>query len=90
MYFNVNLAFLDHLEDLTETVIDTPIDRNWTHKKHPLLISLESFEINSSLIQAPKNLKITSNNIRNTVRNCIYTKTMITQTQKLKPSFPAS
>ena len=28
MFFTVNLAFLDHLEDLTE-VLDTPIDRNW-------------------------------------------------------------
>ena len=27
MFFTVNLAFLDHLEDLTE-VLDTPIDRN--------------------------------------------------------------
>ena len=57
MYFTVDLAFLDHLEDLTETEIDTPIDRNWTHEKHPLPISLDSFEINSSLLQAPKTLK---------------------------------
>ena len=27
MFFTVNLAFHDHLEDLTE-VLDTPIDRN--------------------------------------------------------------
>ena len=45
MCFTVNLAFLDHLEELTETVIDTPIDRNLTHEKQPLPISLESFEI---------------------------------------------
>ena len=32
MFFTVNLAFLDHLEDLTE-VLDTPIDRNWMHDK---------------------------------------------------------
>ena len=56
MFFTVNLAFLDHLEDLTE-VIDTPIDRNWMHEKQLLPISLESFEINSSLLQAPKTLK---------------------------------
>ena len=56
MFFTVNLAFLDHLEELTE-VIDTPIDRNWTHIKQLLPISLESFEINSSLLQAPKTLK---------------------------------
>ena len=57
MYFTVNLAFLDHLEDLTETEIDIPIHRNWTHEKQPLPIVLESFEINSSLLQAPKTLK---------------------------------
>ena len=56
MFFTVNLAFLDHLEDLTE-VLDTPIDRNWTHDKQILPISLESFEVNSSLLQAPRTLK---------------------------------
>ena len=56
MFFTVNLAFLDHLEDLTE-VLDTPIDRNWMHDRQILPISLESFEINSSLLQAPKALK---------------------------------
>ena len=56
MFFTVNLVFLDHLEDLTE-VIDTLIDRNWMHEKQSLPISLKSFEINSSLLQAPKILK---------------------------------
>ena len=56
MFFTVNLAFLDHLEDLTG-VLDTPIDRNWMHDKQILPISLDSFEINSSLLQAPKTLK---------------------------------
>ena len=56
MFFTVNLAFLDHLEDLPE-VLDTPNDRNWMHKKQTLPISLESFQINSSLLQAPKTLK---------------------------------
>lgn len=50
MFFTVNLTFLDHLEDLIE-VIDTPI------KKQLLPISLESFQINSSLLQAPKTLQ---------------------------------
>ena len=49
MFFTVNLAFLDHLEDLTE-MLDTLIDRNWTHDKQILPISLESFQINSSLL----------------------------------------
>ena len=56
MFFTVNLAFLDHLEDLTE-VLDTPIDRNWMCERQILSISLESFQINTSLLQAPKTLK---------------------------------
>ena len=57
MYFTVNLAFLDHLEELTETPVDIPIDRNCMLEKQPLPISLESFAINSSLLQAPQTLK---------------------------------
>ena len=49
MFFTVNLAFLSHLKELTE-VTETPIDRNWTHEKQLLAISLES-------LQAPKMLK---------------------------------
>ena len=56
MFFTVNLAFLDHLEELTK-VKETPIGRNWTHEKQLLPISLESFEINSSLLQGPKMFK---------------------------------
>ena len=49
MHFTVNLAFVDYL--------DTPIVRNWTNQKQKLPFSLESFEINSSLLQAPKTIK---------------------------------
>ena len=56
MYFTVNLAFVDYLHQLNET-INTPIIRNWTNQKQILPISLESFEINSSLLQAPKTLR---------------------------------
>ena len=38
-------------------MIDTSIMRNWTNQKQILPISLESFEINSSLLQAPKTLR---------------------------------
>ena len=38
-------------------MLDTPVDRNWMHDKQILPISLESFQINSSLLQAPKTLK---------------------------------
>ena len=55
-YFTVNLAFVDYLDQLNET-IDVPVIRNWTNQKQILPISYESFEINSSLLQAPKTLK---------------------------------
>ena len=56
MYFTVNLAFVDNLEELNES-IKIPIERNWTPYKQILPISLESFQLNSSLLQAPKTLK---------------------------------
>ena len=56
MYFTVNLAFADYLEELNES-IKIPIERNWTNYKQVLPISLESFQITSSLLQAPKTLK---------------------------------
>ena len=47
---------MDYVDQLNET-IDTPIIRNWTNHKQILPISLESFEMNSSLLQAPKTLR---------------------------------
>ena len=49
MYFTVNLAFVDYLEELDET-IKTPINRNWTSFKQSLPVSLESFQLSSKLI----------------------------------------
>ena len=55
-YFTVNLAFVDYLDQFKET-IDMPVIRNWTNQEQILPIILKSFEINSSLLQAPKMLK---------------------------------
>ena len=55
MYFTVNLVFMDYLE-LNET-ITTPINRNWTSVKQSLLISLESFQLNSKLMHVPVMLR---------------------------------
>ena len=52
MYFTVNLAFVDYLKELNES-IKTPINRNWTSFKKTLPISLESFQLNSKLLHAP-------------------------------------
>ena len=49
MYFTVNLAFIDYLEQLNNT-LTIPINRNWTHVKQPIPISLDSFQISSKLM----------------------------------------
>ena len=56
MHFIVNLAFVDYLDQLKET-IDMPVIRNWTNQEQILPVALKSFEINSSLVQAPRMLK---------------------------------
>ena len=56
MYFTVNLAFTNYLEQLDET-IDAPIERNWMHQMQVLPISIESFNMSPSLLQALKMLK---------------------------------
>ena len=56
IYFTVNLAFANYLDQLEET-IDVPIERNWTHQMHILPISIKPFQMNQNLLQAPKTLK---------------------------------
>ena len=56
MYFTVNLAFVDYLEEINDS-IKTPINRNWTSFKHPLPLSLESFQLNSKLLHVPVMLR---------------------------------
>ena len=56
MYFTVNLAFVDYLEELNET-IKTPINGNWTSFRQPLPVSLESFQLSSKLLHAPVMLR---------------------------------
>ena len=56
MHFTLNLAFVEYLEELNET-IKTPIHRNWTSFKQLLPVSLESFQLNSKLMHAPVMLR---------------------------------
>ena len=56
MYFTVNLAFANYLDQLDET-IDVPIERNWMHQMQVLPISIELINMSPSLLQAPKTLK---------------------------------
>ena len=53
MYFTVNLAFVNYFDNLVES-LDVPILKNWTTQEQNLPILLETFEINSSLLNAPK------------------------------------
>ena len=52
MYFKANLAFVDHLAQLNVS-LNMSINRNWTHVKQPIPISLDSFQINPKLLHAP-------------------------------------
>ena len=40
-----------------QTRINVPIERNWMHQTHVLPISIEPFQMNQNLLQAPKTLK---------------------------------
>ena len=56
MYFTINLAFANYLNQLNET-INIPIERNWTHQTQVLPISIKAFNMSPNLLQAPKTLK---------------------------------
>ena len=56
MYFMVNLAFVDYLEQLNKT-ITMPINTNWTCAKQPIPISLDCFQVGSKLMHASIMLK---------------------------------
>ena len=56
MYFTVNLAFVNYLDQLDET-IDEPIERKWAHQMHVLPISIEPFLVSQNLMQGLKTLK---------------------------------
>ena len=63
MYFTVNVAFVNFSDNLTGS-LGVPIIRNWTTQEQILAISLEPFEINASLLNAPKMLKDFVNQFR--------------------------
>ena len=56
MYFTVNLAFVDYLAQLNVS-LNMPINRNLTNVKQSIPISLDSFQINPTLLHAPVMLK---------------------------------
>ena len=55
MYFIINLAFINYFDDTIEE-LGIPIFKNWTTKEQILPLSVETFEINPSLLNTPKTL----------------------------------
>ena len=55
MHFTINLAFVNYLNDMIEE-LGIPVSWNWTTQEQILPLSLETFEINPNLLNAPKTL----------------------------------
>ena len=55
MHFTIKLAFVNNFNDMIEE-LGIPISQNRTTKEQILPLSLETFEINPNLINAPKTL----------------------------------
>ena len=55
MHFTLNLAFVNYFDDMIEE-LGILISRNWTTQEQILPLSLETFEISSNLLNAPKTL----------------------------------
>ena len=56
MHFTIKLTFVNYFNDMTEE-LGIPISQNWTTQEQILPLSLEMFEINPNLINAPKTLQ---------------------------------
>ena len=55
MYFTINLAFVNYFDDMIEK-LGIPVSCNWTTQEQILPLSIETFEINPNLLNAPKTL----------------------------------
>ena len=55
MHFTINLAFVNYFDDMIEE-LGIPPSQNWTTLEQILPLSLETFEINPNLLNAPKSL----------------------------------
>ena len=56
MYFTVNTAFMHYFDSLTHN-LEIHILQNWTTHEQVLRISLQTFNFDSKLLEAPKTLK---------------------------------
>ena len=57
MHFTLNLAFVNYFDDMMEE-LGIPVLGNWTTQEQILPLSLETFEINPNLLNAPKMCEI--------------------------------
>ena len=64
MFFTVNLAFVNYFDKAIEN-LGIPVLRNWTTQEQVLPFSVEMFEINPNLLNAPKTLKDLVNQYKN-------------------------
>ena len=64
MYFTVNLAFVNYVDEAIED-FGIPILKNWTTQEQILPISVETFEVSPHLFNAPKTLKEHVNQCKN-------------------------
>ena len=55
MHFTINLAFVNYFDDMIEE-LGIPVSQNWTTQEQILSLSLETFEINPTLLNTPKTL----------------------------------
>ena len=55
MHFTINLPFVNYFDDMIEQ-LGIPVSWNWTTQEQILPFSLETFEISSNLLNAPKTL----------------------------------
>ena len=55
MFFIIDLAFVNYFDETIEE-LGIPTLRNWTTKEQSLPLSIETFEISPSLLNAPKTL----------------------------------
>ena len=56
MYFTVNLAFVNYLEGVAES-LSSEVSTNWTTQEQILPISIENFEFDPKLLTTPQNMK---------------------------------
>ena len=64
MYFTVNVAFMNYFDKVIES-LGVPVLRNLTREEQVLPFSVESFQSNASLLNAPKMLKDFANQYQN-------------------------